>query len=63
MGADRRGLAEVNERAGAGPPWAELAEALPAAFYVDRIDGTSVWVSVWDWAMVLIAVLLLCSET
>jgi len=45
MGADRRGLAEVNERAGAGPPWAELAEALPAAFYVDRIDGTSVWVS------------------
>ncbi len=45
MGADRRGLAKVNERAGAGPPWAELAEALPAAFYVDRIDGTSVWVS------------------
>src|SRR6478672_9317677 len=45
MGADRRGLAKVNERAGGGPPWAELAEALPAAFYVDRIDGTSVWVS------------------
>jgi len=28
-----------------GPPWAALLEALPAAFYIDRLDGTSVWVS------------------
>jgi PAS domain S-box-containing protein len=27
------------------PPWAALIETLPAAFYVDRLDGTSVWVS------------------
>jgi PAS domain S-box-containing protein len=27
------------------PPWAALVETLPAAFYVDRLDGTSVWVS------------------
>jgi PAS domain S-box-containing protein len=27
------------------PPWAALLETLPAAFYVDRTDGTSVWVS------------------
>src|SRR4051794_12907145 len=45
MGADRQGVAEVKEQAGSGPAWAELAEAVPAAFYVDRIDGTSVWVS------------------
>ncbi len=33
------------ERAPPGPAWAELVEAVPAAFYVDRTDGTSVWVS------------------
>ena len=27
------------------PPWAALIETLPAAFYIDRLDGTSVWVS------------------
>src|SRR6476646_5685895 len=49
MGTDRQGLwtgplaAAGSSRS--GPPWAELLEALPAAFYVDRIDGTSVWVS------------------
>ncbi len=26
-------------------PWAALIEAVPAAFYVDRVDGTSVYVS------------------
>jgi PAS domain S-box-containing protein len=49
MGADRRGSSkEPPTRAGSsqsGPPWAELLEALPAAFYLDRPDGTSVWVS------------------
>jgi PAS domain S-box-containing protein len=45
MGADRQRFGKVNERTGAGPPWAELVEAVPAAFYVDRADGTSVWVS------------------
>jgi PAS domain S-box-containing protein len=45
MGADRQGVAEVKEQAGSGPAWAALVEAVPAAFYVDRIDGTSVWVS------------------
>jgi PAS domain S-box-containing protein len=25
--------------------WAELLKELPAAFYIDRVDGTSVWVS------------------
>jgi PAS domain-containing protein len=49
MRTDRRGMGKdsptVRERAGAGPPWAELVEAVPAAFYVDRRDGTSVWVS------------------
>ena len=45
MGADRQGVAEVKEQARSGPAWAELVEAVPAAFYVDRIDGTSVWVS------------------
>jgi PAS domain S-box-containing protein len=35
----------VEDRARGGPPWAELVEAVPAAFYVDRRDGTSVWVS------------------
>ena len=28
-----------------GLPWADLLEALPAAFYVDRTDGTSIWVT------------------
>ena len=45
MGADPQGVAEVDEQAGSGPAWAELVEAVPAAFYVDRTDGTSVWVS------------------
>jgi hypothetical protein len=45
MAADRQRPADVNERTGAGSPWAELVEAVPAAFYVDRADGTSVWVS------------------
>ena len=45
MGADRQRFSKVKERARGGPPWAELVEALPAAFYVDRRDGTSVWVS------------------
>ena len=49
LGADRRGSSkEPPTRAGSsqsGPPWAELLEALPAAFYLDRPDGTSVWVS------------------
>src|SRR5947208_15892695 len=26
------------------PPWAALIETLPAAVYIDRLDGTSVWV-------------------
>lgn len=49
MGADRHGSSKgpptAAESSGSGPPWAELLEALPAAFYVDRTDGTSVWVS------------------
>jgi PAS domain S-box-containing protein len=48
MDADRQGrqgLPQVTEPARAGPPWADLVEAVPAAFYVDRTDGTSVWVS------------------
>jgi PAS domain S-box-containing protein len=49
MGADRHGSSR-EPLTGAGsspsrPPWAELLEALPAVFYVDRHDGTSVWVS------------------
>src|SRR6476646_5445966 len=48
-GADRRGMEKGvptgKERAPPGPAWAELVEAVPAAFYVDRTDGTSVWVS------------------
>ncbi len=28
-----------------GFPWEALLEAVPAAFYVDRIDGTSLWAS------------------
>lgn len=35
----------AEDRPGARPPWAELVEAVPAAFYLDRPDGTSVWVS------------------
>jgi PAS domain S-box-containing protein len=45
MGADRQPAAKVKQRTRGGPPWAELVEAVPAAFYVDRRDGTSVWVS------------------
>ena len=49
MGAHRHGSSrEPLTGAGSsqsGPPWAELLEALPAVFYVDRPDGTSVWVS------------------
>ena len=49
MGADRHGSSKGPPTAAgssrSGPPWAELLEALPAAFYVDRTDGTSVWVS------------------
>jgi PAS domain S-box-containing protein len=45
MTADRQRVAKVEEGTGGGPPWAELVEAVPAAFYVDRRDGTSVWVS------------------
>ena len=26
-------------------PWEALLETVPAAFYVDRVDGTSLWVS------------------
>jgi len=49
MAADRHGswtgpLAAAGSSR-SGPPWAGLLEALPAAFYVDRTDGTSVWVS------------------
>ena len=49
MGADRHGSSKGPPTAAgssrSGPPWAELLEGLPAAFYVDRTDGTSVWVS------------------
>jgi PAS domain S-box-containing protein len=49
MGANRHGPAKGPLTAAgslqARPPWAELVEALPAAFYVDRTDGTSLWVS------------------
>jgi PAS domain S-box-containing protein len=34
-----------DEPSSSGPPWAALVETLPAVFYIDRIDGTSVWVS------------------
>src|SRR5436190_1675625 len=49
MGTHRHGPSK-RPRTAAGssqsrPPWAELVEALPAAFYVDRTDGTSLWVS------------------
>src|SRR5436305_5161773 len=27
------------------PAWAELLEAMPLAFYLDRADGTGLWVS------------------
>jgi PAS domain S-box-containing protein len=45
LGIDREGVAEVKGQPGRGPAWAQLAEAVPAAFYIDRADGTSVWVS------------------
>jgi len=49
MGTDRQrswtGPLAAAGSSRSGSPWAELLEALPAAFYVDRTDGTSVWVS------------------
>ncbi len=49
MGADRHGSwtdpHAADESSRSAPPWAELLEGVPAAFYVDRTDGTSVWVS------------------
>jgi PAS domain S-box-containing protein len=36
---------ETDQPGTPGPPWAALVETLPAACYIDRLDGTSVWVS------------------
>ncbi|HET7379605.1 MAG TPA: PAS domain-containing protein, partial [Gaiellales bacterium] len=43
-GSLRSALAAAR-RARAGFPWEALLESVPAAFYLDRTDGTSVWAS------------------